>query len=244
MLECTCIDAVLRSCRAHPTELQPCRNGSDGEFSGDEAAANARVDDGSLSARAHSWLSAAMSPISALQERRAEDQARQQRIAVLKAGAEMKLLGAREATRVRVALSSDGAMITWQSVRGEGGASSESGVIALAMIREIRPVMSGGLGALLGARPVPLQWMLVADEETVKFETETETQKETWMASLEELSKRQADAKVDRKIGYMAKRRLGLEERRREAERRKAAVLQSCGAVGMKHTAQAMMSRT
>jgi len=155
----------------------------------------------------------------------------------------MKLISAREATRVRLSLSSDGAMVTWQAVRGEGGGGNESGVIALAMIREIKPVLAGGLGALLGARPVPLQWMIVADEETVKFESDSETTKQTWMSSLAELSKLQADAKVERKMGYMATRRMGLEERRREAERRKAEVMRSCASVGMKHTAQAMMGR-
>ena len=86
------------------------------------------------------------------------------------------------------------------------------------------------------------------------------------MASLEELSKRQAESKVDRKLGYTAQRRLGLEartppppasrspaprrhacpaaqERRREAERRKADALKSCGVGGMKHTAAAMIAR-
>mmetsp|Transcript_33768 Transcript_33768/g.72051 ORF Transcript_33768/g.72051 Transcript_33768/m.72051 type:complete len:247 (-) Transcript_33768:384-1124(-) len=234
---CPCIFGTATSQK--PTELQPCRNGSDGEFSGDEGGQA----DASLSARANSWLSAALTPISAFQARRAADQARQERAIALKAGSEMKLISAREATRVRLSLSSDGAMVTWQAVRGEGGGGNESGVIALAMIREIKPVLAGGLGALLGARPVPLQWMIVADEETVKFESDSETTKQTWMSSLAELSKLQADAKVERKMGYMATRRMGLEERRREAERRKAEVMRSCASVGMKHTAQAMMGR-
>jgi len=142
-------------------------------------------------------------------------------------------------TSVRVQLSPDGAMLTWQA----HAAGGESGVMALAMVREVKPVMQGGLASWLSAAPVPLQWQVVADDETAKFEADSETQKETWMSTVEELSKRQAEAKTDRKMGYAAQRRMGLEERRREAERRKADVMKNCGCAGMKHTAAAMIAR-
>eukprot|EP00965_Chrysotila_dentata_P243816 6205625-Pleurochrysis_carterae.AAC.3 len=170
-------------------------------------------------------------------------QARKERTAVLQAGAPMKLLSYRGSTNAKVQLSSDGAMVTWQTERTGPDQPGESGVIALAMIREIKPVMQSGLGALLGSKEVPLQWMIVADEETVKFEAESETARQTWMSTLDELSKRQQEAKAERKMGYAAQRQMGIEQRRREAERRKAEVLKTCGGGGMKHTAKAMMSR-
>ena len=53
----------------------------------------------------------------------------------------------------------------------------------------------------------------------------------------------QGEAKTGRKLAYQAKRRMGLEERKREAERRKAEVMKTCAGGGMKHTATAMMNR-
>jgi hypothetical protein len=53
----------------------------------------------------------------------------------------------------------------------------------------------------------------------------------------------QAEAKVQRKMGYTRKKLHDLEERKKEAERRKAEVLKTCGSGGMKHTAAAMMNR-
>merc|ERR1719473_165945 len=104
-----------------------------------------------------------MSPVVALQQRRKDDQDRRERTAVLQAGASMVLLargGAR--TPVRVQLSSDGAMLTWQA----HAAGGDSGVMALAMIREVKPVQQGGLTAWIStAAPVPLQWQVVADDE-------------------------------------------------------------------------------
>ena len=91
---------------------------------------------------------------------------------------------------------------------------------------------------------MPRQWQLVADDQTAKFEAETEEDKEQWMSTLEELRHREAEAKAERKLGYTTRRKMGIEERRREAEKRKAEVLKSCGAGGMKHTAAAMLNRT
>jgi len=216
-------------------EMQPCRSGSaaDGSGSGDEHSVN-----DSLSSRAQGWLSTAMSPITSFQAHRAEVAARKERMAVLQQGATMKLLSGKSSMPVHVQLSADGSMVIWQAQRGEG---SESGVLALSMIREVKVVVQGGI--LRSTAPVPLQWMMESDEETVKMEAESERQKETWISTLTELCKKQAEAKAERKIGYATSRRLGLEERRREAERRKAEVMKTCGAGGMKHTAAAMMNR-
>ena len=99
-------------------------------------------------------------------------------------------------------------------------------------------------GFLRSGGPVPRQWQLLADDQTAKFEAESEEDKDRWMSTVEELRHHEADAKAERKIGYTTRRKMGLEERRREAERRKAEVLKTCGGQGgMKHTAAAMMSR-
>ena len=54
---------------------------------------------------------------------------------------------------------------------------------------------------------------------------------------------RQVTAKTGRKLAAQAKRKMGLAERQREAERRKAEVMKTCTSGGMKHTAAAMMNR-
>ena len=67
--------------------------------------------------------------------------------------------------------------------------------------------------------------------------------KTEWMEATEELRHKEVEAKTGRKMAYQAKRKFGLEEKRREAERRKAEVLKTCATGGMKHTANAMMNR-
>ena len=197
-----------------------------------------------MSDRARGWFEMAASPIKAFQERRQADAARAERADQLKAGASMKLLSKAvpAGTPVKLTLSADGALLTWQSVELVNGMPKESGVLALSAVREIAPVLQTGF--LRSGGPVPRQWQLVADDQTAKFEAETEEDKEQWMSTLEELRHREAEAKAERKLGYTTRRKMGIEERRREAEKRKAEVLKSCGAGGMKHTAAAMLNRT
>eukprot|EP00967_Tisochrysis_lutea_P042708 scaffold51401_cov36-Tisochrysis_lutea.AAC.1 len=76
-------------------------------------------------------------------------------------------------------------MVTYQSLNG----TSESGVISLAIVREVKPVVSGGI--LRSQTPVPMQWMIVADDETLKLEAPTESVKEQWMTTIADLAKRQ-----------------------------------------------------
>lgn len=182
-------------------------------------------------------LGMALRPVANFQQRRAEDAARRDRAAALMEGCDMKLLTAKGPVPVRLALSRDSAMLTYQSL----GGATESGVISLAIVREVKPVVAGGI--LRSQTPVPLQWSVVADDETLRLEAPTETVKDQWMRTVAELSKRQADAKVERKMGYTRKKLHDLDERKKEAERRKAAVLATCGSSGMKHTAAAMMNR-
>ena len=144
-------------------------------------------------------------------------------------------------TPVKLTLSADGALLTWSTIEMINSMPKESGVLALSAVREIAPVVQTGF--LRSGGPVPRQWQLVADDQTIKLEADSEEDKDQWMSTLEELRHHEAEAKADRKIGYQTRRKMGIEERRREAEKRKAEVLKTCGSGGMKHTAAAMMSR-
>jgi hypothetical protein len=196
-------------------------SGSDAD-SNDEPAAPA-----SLADRATGWLKKAAAPLQALKERHEKDAAHAAARDTLKAGATMQLLpdGRGDAPKpVRVSLSSDGAMVTWSG-------SGVSGVMALSAAREVKPVLQSGFFRSGG--PIPGQWMLVADDQTVRFEASSEEEKEHWISTLDRLCAEQLEAKSGRKMAAQAKRRMGLEERRREAERRKAEVLKTCSSGGM-----------
>ena len=197
-----------------------------------------------MSDRARGWFEMAASPIKAFQERRQADAARAERADQLKAGASMKLLSKAvpAGTPVKLTLSADGALLAWQSVELVNGMPKESGVLALSAIQEISAVLQTGI--FRSGAPLPGQWQLVTTDQTVKFEADCEQDKDEWMSTLEELRHREAEAKAERKLGYTTRRKMGIEERRREAEKRKAEVLKSCGAGGMKHTAAAMLNRT
>jgi hypothetical protein len=198
--------------------------------------------DSSMGGKARGWLEMASAPVKAFQDRQQQNVARTERIDWLKAGSAMKLLSKEGSSAVRLSLSADGALVTWQSLEMVSGMPKESGVLALSAVREVVPVLQTGF--LRSGGPVPRQWQLLADDQTAKFEAESEEDKDRWMSTVEELRHHEADAKAERKIGYTTRRKMGLEERRREAERRKAEVLKSCGGQGgMKHTAAAMMSR-
>jgi hypothetical protein len=82
-----------------------------------------------------------LSPPPAPPQRRAEDAARRDRAAALMEGCDMKLLTAKGPVPVRLALSRDSAMLTYQSL----GGATESGVISLAIVREVKPVVAGGI---------------------------------------------------------------------------------------------------
>ena len=178
------------------------------------------------------WLEKAAAPLQAYRKHSAKAAVKAERVNVLKSGATMRLLP--DNKEVKVSLSSDGAMLTWS---GAGG----SGVMALSAVREVKVVQASGFFRTSG--PVPCQWKLVADDQAVSFEASSEEQKDHWMGTLVECVAEQAEAKSGRKLAYQAKRQIGLEQKRREAERRKAEVLKTMPGSGMKHTAAAMMSR-
>ena len=204
-------------------EMSPFRDAGSG--SEDEAPAPATLAD-----KAKGWLATAAAPLQKLREHQAKEAAKAEKVGVLKAGATMKLLPDAKGEipkDVRVSLSQDGAMLTWS---GAGG----SGVMALSAVRDVKPVLAQGIFRAGG--PVPCQWMCVADDQAVRFEASSDEVKTEWMSTLVECVAQQMEAKSGRKLAYQAKRQIGLEQKRREAERRKAEVLKTCSGGGMKHT--------
>jgi len=125
-------------------ELTPCK----GSTSDDEATGAST----SFGGRAQGLLGMALAPVANFRRAREEDAVRKERAAALMEGTNMKLLTSRGSVPVRIALSRDSAMLTYQSLEGP----SESGVISLAIIREVKTVVSGGI--LRSTAPVPLQW--------------------------------------------------------------------------------------
>ena len=211
-------------------ELSPFRDAGSG--SDDDPPQPATLKD-----KAKSWLEMATKPISSFRESQEKAAAQAERAGVLKAGATMKILpdGRGEVPKdVRVSLTQDGSMITWS---GSGG----SGVMALSAVRDIKVVLQTGFFS--NGKEIPRQWMCVADDQSARFEAASEEEKLLWMDALAELASQQSEAKSGRKLAYQAKRQMGLEAKKREAERRKAEVMKTCGSGGMKHTAAAMMNR-
>jgi len=190
----------------------------------------------SVAARAKGWLSQIAAPITSMKEQYDKDREREARLEELKSGATMLLLpdGRGSNVSVKLCVSSDGSMVTWTG-------TGLSGVMSLSAIREVKPVMQSSFFSK--AAPVPSQWMLIADDQTVRFEATNEEVKQQWMSTLEECAASASEEKKGRKMAAQARRKLGLEEKRRENERRKAEVMKTCGSGGMKHTAAAMMSR-
>lgn len=219
-------------------EMAPFKSSTHGSDSDSDKAPEGMAD------RAKGFLSMAMAPVKAFQQKREQDAARDERKEKLKAGSVMKLLTKDEprGVGVRLSLSSDGALLTWQSLAMVNNMPKESGVLALSSVEEIKPVLQSGF--LRSGAPIPGQWQLIAGAETVKFEADCEEDKEQWMTTLEELRHHEADAKAERKIGHQTRRKMEIEKKQRDAERRKAEVLKSCGNGGMKHTAAAMMNRS
>jgi len=198
-------------------------NGEDGPSLAQQAAQQAKGLMGKIAA-----------PIKELEKERARDK----KLDELKAGAMMQLLPdgkQRQSLTVKVAVSPDGAMVTWAG-------TGVSGVMALAAIREVKPIMKSGIVFVSEPTIIPNQFKLIAEDQAVGFEAKDEEVKEKWISTLQECSVAAAQAKVGRNtMQKQVKREMGLEERRRANERRKAEIIKGAG--GMKHTAAAKMNR-
>ena len=147
----------------------------------------------------------------------------------------MQLHGERSVDEVMINLSSDRAMLVWRAAVPGGAASS--GVVALSTIKGVSEPAAGWFST-----PAAGSFILSADGLEVHLEAKSAATKAAWMAAVKAVSERAAEEKEGRKLGHDARRRLDLEMRKREADRRKAEVMKGMSG-GMKHTAQAMFSR-
>ena len=155
---------------------------------GDGSAAPASADEpDGVRQKARSVLGKLANPVASIQESRARDAARKVRTASLQAGAVMTLHQGKDgAHQVRVTLSPDGAMITWQSLAMQNNQPVVSGVLALSELHEVKAVREARL--LRSSGEVPCQFSLVADGQTVRLEAESEAQKKTVEAQVDELN--------------------------------------------------------
>ena len=145
--------------------------------------------------RAKSWLSSVAAPITQYKANQEKAAQHDERTAELMKGTQMKLLPSGRGAQplsARVALSPDAAMLTWHC---QGG--SESGVMALSAVREIKRVLTTGW--LKSGEPVPGQWELVADDQTVRLEAATDDERARWMEVLQECCDAEREAKAGRK---------------------------------------------
>ena len=143
----------------------------------------------SLADKAKGWLEMAVKPISTFREARDQAAMHAERVAILKAGATMRLLpdGRGQSPKaVRLALAADGSMLTWS---GQG----ISGVMALSAVRDVKTVAQTGIFSRGG--DVPMQWMCVADDQSVRFEASSEEEKLLWMEVVEKCAAEQSEAK-------------------------------------------------
>ena len=155
-------------------ELSPFRDAGSGSEDGDAAAPATLAD------KAKGWLEMAAKPISTFRDNQAKAAAHAERVGVLKTGTTMKLLpdGRGSPSDVRISLASDGSMLTWSGQQGG------SGVMALSAVRDIKKVTQTGIFSRGG--DVPCQWMLVADDQSVRFEAGSEEEKQLWMDVLDQ----------------------------------------------------------
>ena len=154
---------------------------------------------------------------------------------LLHAGANMKLHGERSVDEVSINLSSDRTMLVWRAA--QPGAAANSGVVALSTIKKVAEPAPGWFSS-----PAAGEFVISADGLDVRLEAKSASTKDAWMQAVQALAERAAEDKEGRKLGHEARRRLDLEMRKREAERRKAEMMKGMSG-GMKHTAQAMLSR-
>ena len=86
-----------------------------------------------------------------------------------------------------------------------------------------------------------------ADGQELSIVAESAQQRGEWVSALRVVSEKAATSRAElsmtSKLTYDARRRMEIENKRRDAERRKAEIMKNGGMVGMKHTARAMASR-
>ena len=93
----------------------------------------------------------------------------------------------------------------------------------------------------------PGEFTVSADGQELTVVAESAQQRGEWVSALRVVSEKAATSRAElsmtSKLTYDARRRMEIENKRRDAERRKAEIMKNGGMVGMKHTARAMASR-
>ncbi|KAL1504095.1 hypothetical protein AB1Y20_010505 [Prymnesium parvum] len=151
---------------------------------------------------------------------------------LLHAGATMRLRNERGSDEVQIQLSSDRSMLVWR-----GTQPSSTGVIALCTIRKVGVPPPGWFSA-----PSPGEFAITAEGIEVRLDSNSAQVRAAWVEAVQAVAARAVEEKEGRKLGHETRRRVELEMRKREADRRKAEVMKGIHG-GMKHTAQAMLSR-
>ena len=139
-------------------------------------------------------------------------------------------------------LSSDKTLLTWRSLRRLHGQPVVSGALALSTINSVEAAKDG---YFVSANPG--EFSVSADGQELTVVAESAQQRGEWVSALRVVSEKAATSRAElsmtSKLTYDARRRMEIENKRRDAERRKAEIMKNGGMVGMKHTARAMASR-
>ena len=139
-------------------------------------------------------------------------------------------------------LSSDKTLLTWRSLRRLHGQPVVSGALALSTINSVEAAKDG---YFVSANPG--EFTVSADGQELTVVAESAQQRGEWVSALRVVSEKAATSRAElsmtSKLTYDARRRMEIENKRRDAERRKAEIMKNGGMVGMKHTARAMASR-
>jgi hypothetical protein len=170
--------------------------------------------------------------------------------ALLAEGALLKLVGERGvAEMARFATSPDGTMLTWQSIELQNNMPKFSGAIALAAVSRVERPPVSAIGSWLSREPGFLVTIHHSTpSEQVRIEASSEQLRNEWAVALDLVSTK-TRAKVEgqkseRKIARHAQKEIELMGKRNAAEKRKAEILGSMKAGGMRHTAVAMAQRS
>lgn len=159
--------------------------------------------------------------------------------------------GGAPAEMARFATSSDGSMLTWQSLALQSNMPKFSGAISLASITRVeRPPVGGGVTSWLGRAQTPtIAIHHSSPSEQLRVEASSEVQRDEYAAALDRVSTKlrakHAEVKSQGKLARHATKELEMMSKRQNAEKRKSEIMQSMqNSGGMKHTAMAMASRS
>ena len=137
---------------------------------------------------------------------------------------------------VSLSLAPDKTLLTWKSCRQANSMAVASGALAVSTLT-VEGAAKGWFSA-----PDETEFVLVADDQRLTLRAESAAQKDAWATALKAVAVRAVEDRQGRKLGYETRRSYEMNAKRREAEARKAEIMQGCN-TGMRHTARAMASR-